>query len=284
MFLFFFLFVLLFFVDSIKRTLSTTMVPSSRVMQVQQSSLVRSSSSDRVVRDLLGSSPSSSSSVPKEEPFAFASFLDSSSSDGPVLSFTTGIDASHDVEEHEEEVEWAWSAPSSEPLPPVFEGGAETDAEVATDMLVDLNSAFSAAFGDKFEAPVPKRKGHSRGLSGVFVTPQSSAVVATAPSEVPATATATAKNPFLSLPPQSTSSATPEGSATTNSSRRRDSVSPRNLLAHKAAAAEKDGTTGLAHREKVVRELLDSEQVYVDNLNKLIEIFYRPLTGRDEKS
>ncbi len=33
-------------------------------------------------------------------------------------------------------------------------------------------------------------------------------------------------------------------------------------------------------REKVVRELLSSERVYVDSLTKLVELFYRPLTGR----
>jgi hypothetical protein len=244
--------------------MSSNIAHPSRVSQVQQSNLMRSSSSDRVVHQVLSSSlprVEMAMTPPKEEPFMFASFLDNTHSEGPVLSFTTGIDASHDVEEQEEkeEVEWAWGAPSADPLPPVFE--TDTEPERGAEMLVDLNSAFSAAFGEKFETPVPKRKGHSRGLSGVFVSPPAIVLPAASAAEAPV--------------------AIDDG---TPKSRRRDSVSPRHLLAHKAAAAEKSDVSGLLQREKVVRELLASEQVYVDNLHKLIDLFYRPLTGRNDES
>ncbi len=205
-----------------------------------------------------------------EEPSAFSSFFGATVS-APVLSFTSGgIEAEPDAggeDDKEEEVEWQWSAPSSTaestPLAAPVEQGTSS-------MLVDLNAAFGAAFGDTAALAVPKRKGHSRGLSGVFVTP------AAPPSATLASSPPTSGPPAISMPLQTEEKLAPA----TPSSSRRDSVSPRNLLAHKAATAEKNVDKRAEQRERVVRELLSSEQVYVESLRKLIDVFYRPLTGR----
>jgi hypothetical protein len=113
-----------------------------------------------------------SSSVPKEEPSVFSSFFGGAAINAPVLSFTNGgggIETSfgeagedeEDEKEELEEVEWQWSAPSFEPSSSsslAISPPREEEQPATSSMLIDLNAAFGAAFGNKADAPVPKRK------------------------------------------------------------------------------------------------------------------------------
>ncbi len=184
-------------------------------------------------------------------------------------------------------MEWQWGAPSTNatfPSPHTAATEGSASAAATASMLVDLNSAFAQAFG----APVPespatvRRKGHSRGLSTVFVSPAPSPDPEAADSN---DATTTTSDESVAAVVGDGSgddkrSAVSVNTAAAATAHRAEALSPRHALLTKAVV-NNDRKRQLERREKVVRELLSSEKVYVDNLTKLIELFYKPLTGRE---